>query len=45
MKANELCQRLKSNSAPLIVDARKTVLFKESLSFLKTSSVAILQWG
>ena len=30
MKASELVQRLKSNSAPLIVDARKTVLFKES---------------
>jgi len=30
MQANELCRRLASNTAPLIVDARKTVLFKES---------------
>lgn len=30
MKPNELVERIKSNSAPLIVDARKTVLFKES---------------
>ena len=30
MQANELCRRLKSNTAPLIVDARKTVLFNES---------------
>ena len=30
MQANELCRRLESNSAPLIVDARKTVLFEES---------------
>ena len=30
MQASELLQRLKSNSAPLIVDARKTRLFKES---------------
>ena len=30
MQANELVQQLKSNSAPLVVDARKTVLFKES---------------
>jgi hydroxyacylglutathione hydrolase len=30
MKPDELCRRLKSNTAPLIVDARKTSLFKES---------------
>jgi hydroxyacylglutathione hydrolase len=30
MKASELVQRIKSNRAPLIVDARKTSLFKES---------------
>lgn len=30
MQASELVQRIKSNSAPLIVDARKTKLFKES---------------
>ena len=30
MEANELVERIKSNTAPLIVDARKTRLFKES---------------
>jgi hydroxyacylglutathione hydrolase len=30
MQASELVQRIKSNNAPLIVDARKTKLFKES---------------
>jgi rhodanese-related sulfurtransferase len=30
MKASELVERIKSNTAPLIVDARKTVLFEES---------------
>jgi len=30
MKANELVERIKTNTAPLIVDARKTSLFKES---------------
>ena len=30
MKASELVQRIKSNTAPLVVDARKTRLFKES---------------
>jgi rhodanese-related sulfurtransferase len=30
MKASELVERIKSNKAPLIVDARKTSLWKES---------------
>jgi hydroxyacylglutathione hydrolase len=30
MQASELVQRIKSNSAPLVVDARKTKLFMES---------------
>lgn len=30
MKASELVQRIKTKTAPLIVDARKTILFKES---------------
>ena len=30
MQVSELLQRLKSKTAPLIVDARKTCLFKES---------------
>ena len=30
MKPNELVERIKSGTAPLIVDARKTVLFNES---------------
>jgi rhodanese-related sulfurtransferase len=30
MKASELVQRIKAHTAPLIVDARKTRLFKQS---------------